>query len=251
MLFPDVPFLERFQLAERAGFRYVEYQFPYEHDATEVAWAAGNAGVEVVLHNLWAGDIERGDRGIACLPDRVTEFRDRLPLAVRYATASGCRKLNCLAGLCAGQQGFQASFETLVANVAYAARVLEGEGMQLMVEAVNTRSVPGFLVDSSALAMRVLSEAGAPNARLQFDVFHMQIMEGDLSRTIERLLPHIGHVQIADVPGRGEPGSGELGIDFLLSRLDDLGYEGFVGCEYNPAGTTVEGLAWARTYLEA
>jgi hydroxypyruvate isomerase len=246
MLFTERPFLERFAAAAAAGFRYVEYQFPYAWPAKAVAEAARRAGVQVVLHNLPAGDSSRGERGIACLPGREREFRDGLERAIDYATRVGCGRLNCLAGLAPVDRQH---FDVLVANVRYAARRLDEVGIELVIEAINTRSVPGFFLSRSAQAIDVLNAAGEANARLQYDLFHMQIMEGDLARTLERLLGRIGHVQIADVPDRHEPGTGEINFEFLLAHLDRLGYAGWVGCEYNPRGDTLEGLKWAKQHL--
>jgi hydroxypyruvate isomerase len=246
MLFTERPFLERFAAAAGAGFRYVEYQFPYAWPAGAVAEAARRAGVEVVLHNLPAGDMAAGDRGIACLPGREAEFRAGVEQAIEYASAAGCPRLNCLAGLAPVER---AHFDVLAANVRYAARRLSEVGVQLVIEPINTRTVPGFFLSGSAQAIDVLDAAGEGNAALQYDVFHMQIMEGDLAATLERLLARIGHVQIADVPARHEPGSGEINFPFLLAHLDAIGYSGWVGCEYNPLGDTLEGLKWARSYL--
>jgi hydroxypyruvate isomerase len=245
-LFPEVRFLDRFAAAARAGFRYVEYQFPYQWNPDEVARRARDAGVQVVLHNLPAGDFAKGDRGIACLPGRDQEFRDGVEQAIAYAKAVNCPRLNCLAGLAPADRPH---FALLVENVRYAARKLGAAGLSLTLEPINTRTVPGFFLSRSAQALDVLNAAGEGNAFLQYDFFHMQIMEGDLARTVERLLPRIGHIQLADVPDRHEPGTGEINFDFLLHRLDGLGYSGYVGCEYNPKGETLEGLKWAQPYL--
>jgi hydroxypyruvate isomerase len=245
-LFTEVEFLERFAAARAAGFRYVEYQFPYAWPAQEIARAARAAGVQAVLHNLPAGDMARGERGIACLPGREREFRDGVERAIEYATAVGCARLNCIAGLApAGRT----HFDVLVANVRHAARRLGEVGIELVIEPINTRSVPGFFLSRTLQAIDVLNAAGESNARLQYDVFHMQIMEGDVARTLERLLGRIGHIQIADVPERHEPGTGEINFDFLLRHLDRIGYSAWVGCEYNPRGDTVAGLTWAKPYL--
>ena len=246
LLFPDVDFLDRFQAAARAGFRYVEYQFPYAWPKEEVAARARAAGVEVVLHNLPAGDFAKGDRGIACLPGREQEFRDGVDKGIAYARAVNCPRLNCLAGLAPVDREH---FTVLVENVRFAARKLGAAGLSLTLEPINTRTVPGFFLSRSAQAIEVLDAAGEGNAFLQYDFFHMQIMEGNLAATIERLLARIGHIQLADVPERHEPGSGEINFDFLLRRLDALGYSGWVGCEYNPKGDTLEGLKWAQPYL--
>jgi hydroxypyruvate isomerase len=245
-LFVEHDFPERFAAARAAGFRYVEYQFPYAYAADELAAAARAAGVEVVLHNLPAGDFARGERGIACLPGREREFRDGVDRAIDYATRVGCARLNCIAGLAPVDRQH---FDVLVANVRYAARRLDEVGIELVIEPLNTRSVPGTFLSHSAQAIDVLNAAGEANARLQYDLFHMQIMEGDLARALERLLGRIGHVQIADVPDRHEPGTGEINFDFLLAHLDRIGYAGWVGCEYNPRGDTLEGLTWAKPHL--
>jgi len=246
MLFTELDFLDRFAAARAAGFRHVEYQFPYSLDADGIAAAARKAGVSVVLHNLPAGDMAKGERGIASLPGREAEFREGVERAIAYASAVRCPRLNCLAGLAPPDE---VHFATLVANVRYAARRLGEVGIQLMIEAINTRSVPGFFLTGSRQAIDVLNAAGEGNAFLQYDLFHMQIMEGDLACTIERLLPRIGHMQIADVPDRHEPGTGEINFEFLLAHLDRIGYSGWVGCEYNPRGDTLAGLTWAKPYL--
>jgi hydroxypyruvate isomerase len=247
LLFPQLDFLDRFAAAARAGFRGVEYQFPYAWPKDDVAERARAAGVEVALHNLPAGDATKGDRGIACLPERVSEFREGVERAIGYAKTAGCPRLNCLAGIApAGAR----QFDTLVENVRFAAAKLAASGMALMLEPINTRTVPGFFLTHTPQALEVLDAAGADNAFLQYDIFHMQIMEGDLARTIERLLPRIGHLQLADVPGRHEPGTGEINFGFLLQHIDRIGYGGWIGCEYNPLGDTSEGLAWAKPYLQ-
>jgi hydroxypyruvate isomerase len=246
-LFPEVQFLERFAAAAKAGFRHVEYQFPYAWPADELARRARDAGVEVVLHNLPAGDFARGDRGIACLPGREREFREGVEKAIAYAKAVNCPRLNCLAGIAPADREH---FAVLVENVRYAARKLGAAGLSLTLEPINTRTVPGFFLSRSAQALDVLNAAGEANAFVQYDFFHMQIMEGDLARTVERLLARIGHIQLADVPDRHEPGTGEINFGFLLRHLDALGYSGWVGCEYNPKGDTLEGLKWAQPYLK-
>ncbi len=250
LLFADRPFLDRFAAAARAGFRYVEYQFPYASGTpAQVAGAARGAGVEVVLHNLPAGDAAKGDRGIACLPGRRAEFREGVERAIEYAKAAGCPRMNCLAGVPVGGLSREAALETLVENVAHAAARLAAAGMDLMLEPINPRTVPGFLVNTSRDAVAVLDASGAKNAYVQYDLFHMQIVEGDLAKTIERLLPRIGHMQLADVPGRHEPGTGEVSFAWLLPEIDRLGYSGWIGCEYNPLRGTIEGLGWAKPWL--
>jgi hydroxypyruvate isomerase len=249
LLFPQIDFLDRFAAAARAGFRYVEYQLPYAWPAKSIAERVQAAGIEVVLHNVPAGDAAKGDRGIACLPERTNEFREGVDRAIEYAKLVRCTRLNCLSGIVPQDAARARHFDTLVGNVKYAAERLKAAGIRLMLEPVNTRTVPGFFLTGSGQAIEVLDAAGSDNAWLQYDIFHMQIMEGDLARTIERLLPRIGHMQLADVPDRHEPGTGEIHYEFLLRHMDRIGYAGWIGCEYNPKGDTVEGLAWAKPYL--
>jgi hydroxypyruvate isomerase len=250
LLFPQIAFMDRFEAAARAGFRYVEYQFPYGWgSAAEVGERAREAGVEVVLHNLPGGDAARGDRGIACQPARVAEFREGVERAIEYARAAGCPRLNALAGIAPVEAAPELLFETLVENLRFAAGKLRAAGLTLLTEPANRRTIPGFFLNTSRQAIEVIDAAGAPNLQLQYDIFHMQIVEGDLAKTIERLLPRIGHMQLADVPDRHEPGTGEINYDFLLKEIDRLGYRGWIGCEYVPKGDTLEGLKWARPYL--
>jgi len=249
MLFKEVGFLERFAAARKAGFRAVEYQYPYDFAPREVAAAAREAGVQVVLHNVPCGDAERGEHGTACLPGREARFREDIEQAVAYARAVGCDSLHCLAGVAPAGAGRAELHRTYVANVKYGAQRLRGEGLRLLIEPVSERTAANYFLNSSAQAVRVLDEVAADNAFLQYDAFHMQLLEGNLALTIERLLPRIGHMQIADAPGRNEPGSGEINFDFLLGHIDSLGYAGWIGCEYNPQGDTVEGLKWAKSYL--
>jgi hydroxypyruvate isomerase len=249
LLYPQHAFPERFAAAARAGFRGVEYQFPYAYPSELVAERARAAGVLVVLHNLPAGDAAAGDRGLACLPARVREFREGVERAIEYARVAGCPRLNCLAGVAPAGVAPELLFETLVENVRFAAGRLKAAGLALTLEPINTRTVPGFYLTNTRQALAVLDAVGADNAFLQYDLFHMQIMEGDLARTLERLLPRIGHLQLADVPDRHEPGTGEINYAFLLAHLDRIGYAGWIGCEYNPLGDTDEGLAWARPWL--
>jgi hydroxypyruvate isomerase len=246
MLFPQLDFLDRFAAARAAGFRAVEYQFPYDHDAKEVARRVRDARLEAVLHNLPLGGNPKVERGIACLPGREREFRDNVERGIEYAVAAGCPRLNCISGIAPADKEH---LDVLIGNLRYAARKLGAAGLQLMVEPVSTRTVPGFILNRSLPAIDVLNAVGEGTAFLQYDLYHMQIMEGDLAMTMERLLPRIGHMQIADVPARNEPGTGELNFDFLLRHIDSLGYSGWIGCEYNPRGDTVEGLKWARAYL--
>ena len=249
MLFAEVDFLERFAAAARAGFRAVEYQYPYQWKAEDIAARARDASVEVVLHNMPRGDAALGEHGTACLPGREARFREDLEIAIRYARAVACKRIHCMAGVMPPGADAARLHATYVSNLKYAARRLGEEDMQVLIEPLSSRTIAGCFLTGSAQAMRVLDEVGAGNALLQYDVFHMQIMEGNLCEAIERLAARIGHVQIADVPGRHEPGTGEINFAFVLNHIDAVGYAGWIGCEYNPKGDTVEGLKWARPYL--
>jgi len=251
LLFPDLPFAGRFAAAAKAGFRYVEYQFPYAFgSAKEIAGHARSAGVEVVLHNVPGGDAAKGDRGITCQPGRVNEFREGVERAIEYAKAAGCPRLNTLAGITPAGVPRGKVRETLVENLRFAAARCKAAGLALLTEPCNTRTIPGFFLNTSKDGIEAIDAAGAGNLLLQYDVFHMQIVEGDLARTIERLLPRIGHIQIADVPDRNEPGTGEINFPWLLQHIDRLGYKGWIGAEYIPKGDTVQGLSWAAPYLK-
>ena len=244
MLFCERPFAERFAAAARAGFAAVEVQFPYELPATQIADLLREYGLQLVLHNLPAGDWAAGERGIACHPDRVEEFRTGVAKAIDYATALGCPQLNCLAGIApAGVAGADVR-ATFVANLRYAAAELKRAGLKLLVEPINTFDIPGFTLSHTVQALGILDEVAADNAFLQYDVYHAQRMEGELGNTLACYLPRIAHIQIADNPGRHEPGSGEINFAWLFRHLDAIGYTGWVGCEYRPATTTEAGLDW-------
>lgn len=244
LLFTEYPLLERFEAAARAGFEAVELQFPYEFPPEQIAEARERVGLPLVLHNLPAGDWAAGERGIACHPERVDAFRAGLERAVVYAQALQCPRLNCLAGIVpAGVDPAQAR-ATFVDNLRHAAGVLGEAGLELLIEPINTFDIPGFFLNRSAQALAIIDAVGADNLRLQFDLYHAQRMEGELAGTLSRHLARIGHIQIADNPGRHEPGSGEIRYPFLFAHLDALGYTGWVGAEYVPAGGTEEGLGW-------
>jgi hydroxypyruvate isomerase len=219
LMFNEVPLPERFDAAARAGFDAVEIQFPYGFDAAMLADRATAAGVEVVLINMPPGNWDQGDRGIGCLPSRVSECRDGVRTSLAYARALNCRKINCLAGIAPSRGGEASLRETYVSNLRFAADALAVEGVDLLVEPQNTRSFPGVFLKNTAQALAIMDEVHAPNVRLQYDVFHMQIMEGDLARTIEANLARIAHIQVADVPDRHEPGTGEVNFPFLFSWI--------------------------------
>ncbi|QTP60211.1 hydroxypyruvate isomerase [Billgrantia antri] len=244
MLFTEEDFLDRFKAAAEAGFKGVEYLFPYDYPATEIKARLDEHGLTQVLHNLPAGDWGAGERGIACHPDRVEEFRAGVEKAIDYATALGCKQVNCLAGIQPQGVSLEQARRTLVENLRYAAEKLEAAGILLLAEPINTRDIPGFFLNRTEQALAIFDEVGSNNLKLQYDIYHMQIMEGDLAPTIEKHLEHIAHVQLADNPGRHEPGTGEINYPFLFAHLDRLGYDGWIGCEYKPATTTKEGLGW-------
>ncbi|TFH86053.1 hydroxypyruvate isomerase [Billgrantia azerbaijanica] len=244
MLFTEVDFLDRFEAAAKAGFKGVEYLFPYDFEATEIKRRLDDFGLTQVLFNLPAGDWSAGERGIACHPDRVEEFRAGVDRAIEYAKVLGNTQVNCLAGIQPEGVSDDQARQTLVENLRYAAGKLEAAGILLVAEPINTRDIPGFFLTRTEQALALFDEVGSGNLKLQYDIYHMQIMEGDLAPTIEKHLDRIAHVQLADNPGRHEPGTGEINYPFLFAHLDRLGYAGWIGCEYKPATTTEEGLGW-------
>lgn len=249
-MFNEVPFLERFDAAADNGFKAVEFMFPYEAEADEVAARAKARALQTVLFNCPAGDWAGGDRGLGALPDRIDECRAGVEKAIEYAKALSCSKLHFMAGAVPPEQRTEEHERVYIENAQFAADLVAKEGIELLVEAINTRvDVPNYFINSSAEAMRLIERIGRPNVKFQYDIYHMQVMEGDLARRIETLLPSIAHIQLADNPGRNEPGSGEIDYPWLLNHIDALGYSGWIGCEYKPQGKTVDGLAWAKPYL--
>jgi hydroxypyruvate isomerase len=244
MLFAEAPFLDRFALAAQAGFGAVECQFPYVAPAAEIRARLDDLGLRMVLHNLPAGDWAAGDRGIACQPQRVDEFRAGVPRAIAYAQALGVTQVNCLAGIAPPDEDAATLRRTLVENLRFAARTFAAEGLRLLVEPINTFDIPGFFVNRTPQAVALLDDVGEPDVAVQYDVYHAQRMEGELAATLAHYLPRIGHVQVADNPGRHEPGTGEIRFKFLFAELERLGYAGWIGCEYKPAGRTELGLDW-------
>lgn len=250
MLFTEAPMLERFERAARAGFRAVEMQFPYDTPAEQLQQALFRNKLALVLHNLPAGDWAAGERGIACLPDRVEEFRAGVDKALAYAAALGVPQLNCLAGIRPARMPAETAQRVLVDNLRHAAAKLKAQGLKLLVEPINTRDIPGFFVNGTRQALDLIAETGADNLFLQYDVYHMQRTEGELAGTLAAHLDRIAHIQIADNPGRHEPGTGEIRYDFLFSYLDRIGYRGWVGCEYHPATSTEAGLGWLDKWMD-
>ena len=249
MMFNEVDFMDRFGAAAESGFRGVEYLFPYDYDKDDLRATLDQHGLVQVLHNLPAGDWDAGERGIACHPDRVGEFQDGVGRAIKYAEALSCDQVNCLAGIAPTDVPTEILSKTFVSNLAFAAGELERAGITLLIEAINTRDIPGFYLQTTSQALGIVAEVGSENLKLQYDIYHMQIMEGDLTPTIEANLSMIQHMQLADNPGRNEPGTGEINYPFLFDAIDMMGYDGWIGCEYKPRTTTVEGLQWAAPYL--
>jgi hydroxypyruvate isomerase len=246
MLFTEHSFLDRFEPAAKAGFKAVEFLFPYAFDAGEIKRRLDANGLELVLHNLPAGNWDAGERGIACHPDRVAEFREGVEKAIGYAQVLGVRQLNCLVGKAPAGVADDVLRRTVVDNLRHAADALKKAGLRLLIEPINTFDIPGFYLNRTVQAAGLLAEVGADNAFIQYDIYHAQRMEGELAATIEKYLPRIGHVQLADNPGRNEPGSGEINYPFLFAHLDRIGYTGWIGCEYKPATTTEAGLGWRQ-----
>src|SRR5579872_227292 len=243
-LFNELPFLDRFAAARKAGFDGVEYMSPYEEPKAEIAVRLKDNGLTQVLFNLPVGDWGKGERGFAILPGREDEFKRGVAKAIDYAEALGCKQINCLAGLAPKDSDQSALRKTLVGNLSYAAGELGKAGVRLLIEPCNTRDMPGFFLNRTDQALDLIKEVGSDNLFVQYDIYHMQIMEGDLARTIETNLSRIAHLQLADNPGRNEPGTGEINYPFLFAHLDKIGYGGWIGCEYRPRTTTTDGLGW-------
>ena len=251
-LFNELPFLERFAAAKAAGFRAVEFHFPYTFDMNVLAEVVLTSEMEVVLFNLPAGSADewtQGGRGIACHPERIAEFEIGVDTAITYAQALGCNRLNCLSGVPPAGVSPARAEQTLIRNLGHAAARTQLAGIELMIEPLNTQDNPGFLIATSAQALSVIEAVGSDNLRLQYDVYHAQVMEGNVVSSLRRHLTRIGHVQIADNPGRHQPGTGELNFPFIFAALDELAYSGWVGCEYLPLGSSDESLNWLRTWL--
>ena len=251
MLYNEHDFIDRFAAAAADGFKAVEFLFLYPYRKELLVDKLKQHGLTQALHNMPAGDWAAGERGVACIPGREEEFRAGVISAIEYATALGCRRVNCLAGIPPEDVPAAEARRTLVANLKHAAPEFAKARIMLVVEAINTRDIPGFFLNRSAQTIEIMEEVGSDNLFLQYDFYHMQIMEGDLVPTFRRLKDRIGHVQIADNPGRNEPGTGEIHYPFIFAALDEAGYEGFVGCEYKPKGETSAGLGWFAPYRAA
>jgi hydroxypyruvate isomerase len=241
-MFNEVPFLDRFDAASKAGFKAVEFLFPYEHPAKEIAARLQGNGLTQALFNLPPGDWTKGERGLAGIPGREGEFEAAVKTALEYATALGCPRVHAMPGL----RHHGADRKTYVANLKKAAKMAAGSGIDVIIEPINTRDIPGFFLNTTAEARAVIYEVGEPNLGLQFDLYHRQIQEGDTARAIREFGHLARHYQIANPPDRGEPDDGEMNYRYLFRMIDESGFKGFVGCEYKPRNGTVEGLTWAE-----
>ena len=248
MLYNEVDFLDRFDAAAKSGFTGVEYLFPYAYPKEQLAERLQRNRLVQVLHNLPAGDWAKGERGIACHPDRVGEFEDGVAKAIDYARTLGCGQVNCLSGIAPSGVDPAKVRATFVANLRFAAEMLGAAGIKLLIEPINTFDIPGFFLSRSRQALDVMRDVGSSNLYLQYDIYHMQRMEGELANTIKAHLPQIAHLQLADNPGRNEPGTGEINYRFLFGFIDSIGYEGWIGCEYKPKGKTIDGLGWRAAH---
>lgn len=246
MMFNEVPFPQRFAAAARAGFKAVEFLFPYDHAPAEVAgWLKENELFNA-LFNMPPGDWAAGERGLASLPGREEQFRAGVATALEYAKAQGTPCLHAMAGLLPAAADRAAHRAVYVENLRHAARALAPHGLTLLIEPINSRDMPGYFLSTQAEAHAIREEVGEPNLKVQMDFYHVQIMEGDIAMTLKKYFAHIGHIQIASVPARNEPDDGEVNYRYLFRLLDELGYAGWVGCEYRPRGRTEDGLGWLK-----
>ena len=248
MLFNEVPFMERFDKAAAANFKAVEFLFPYAFPVADLKAKLDQNKLTLVLHNLPAGNWEAGERGIACLPDRVEEFRKGVANAVEYATALGVSQVNCLAGKMPEGLTHAVLRATFIDNLKYAATELKKANIKLLIEPINTFDIPGFFLSGTQQAIDIITEVGSDNLFLQYDIYHAQRMEGELANSIQKHLAKIAHIQLADNPGRNEPGTGEINYAYIFAMLDRIGYTGWIGCEYKPAATTEAGLGWYKPF---
>ena len=247
-LFPELPFLDRFEAAAKAGFAGVEFASPYEYTAAELRSRLNASGVQLVLINSPAGDRAKGERGFACLPGREGIFRDGVEQALDYATSLDCKLIHLMAGAPPADLPYETALALYAVNLAWAAERAQKAGVILTIEPLNPRDAPGYLLRTQEQGAAIVAAIGHDRVGLQFDIYHCQTAQGDVATRLEKLLPYVEHMQLADVPGRHEPGTGEIGWEYLFRRIDELGYSGWIGCEYAPLGDTVEGLAWRRRY---
>lgn len=246
MMFNEVPFPQRFAAAAKAGFAAVEFLFPYDYPPAEVARWLQEAGLKNALFNMPPGDWAAGERGVASLPGREEEFHAGVARAIEYARALGTPSIHAMAGLLPSGADRKRHREVFVANLRHAAKALAGEGLTLLIEPINSRDIPGYFLNTQAEAHAIREEVDQPNLKVQMDFYHAQIVEGDLSVTLRKHIAHVGHVQIASVPDRHEPDEGEIDYRYIFRLLDELGYPGWVGCEFRPRGRTEDGLGWLK-----
>ena len=244
MLFTEDSFLNRFALARIGGFKAVEFLFPYPYSKEEIKTNLDTYALKLVLHNLPAGDWDAGERGIACHPDRVEDFREGVAKAIEYATYLNVGQLNCLAGKAPAGVDSKLVHETFVSNLKYAAEQLKKANIKLLIEPINNFDIPGFYLSKTQQAIDIMDEVDSDNLYLQYDIYHAQRMEGEIANTIQKFLPRIAHIQLADNPGRNEPGTGEINYEYLFAYLDKIGYKGWIGCEYKPLKNTAASLEW-------
>lgn len=247
MMFNEVPFLQRFEAAAQAGFKAVEFLFPYEHPAEDIAAQLRTHRLQNVLFNMPPGNWAAGERGLACLPGREADFRAGVAQAIGYAGALGTLRLHVMAGLLPQGADTARHRAAYVGNLKHACAEAARHGITILIEPINTRDIPGYFLNTQADAHAVCAEVGAPNIKVQMDFYHLQIMEGDIAMKVRKYFPGIGHIQIAGVPERNEPDTGEVNYAYLFRLLDELGYDGWLGCEYRPARGTAEGLQWMRS----
>jgi hydroxypyruvate isomerase len=248
MMFNEVPFLDRFAAARAAGFEGVEFLFPYDFSPAELRGRLSGEGLTQVLFNMPPGDWSNGERGMASLPGRQAEFRESVKKALDYAAALDCRQVHCMAGLVPAGVSLTTAAAVYAANLAWATEQAKPAGVRVVIEPINHRDMPGYFLRTQAQGAAIIEAIGADRLGLQFDLYHVQITEGDITKRMEQFLPVIAHMQIADVPARNEPGTGEIGWRFVFRRMDELGYQGWVGCEYRPAGETLAGLGWREQF---
>jgi len=248
MMFNEVPFLDRFAAARAAGFQAVEFLFPYDFPAAELRKRLDDNGLTQALFNMPPGDWAKGERGLASLPGRQAEFRDAVKKALDYAGELNCKLVHCMAGIPDAAVPFATAAALYASNLAWAAEHASAAGVRLCIEPINHRDMPGYHLNTQAQGAAVVEALGPDRVGLQFDVYHCQTTEGDVTKRMEKYMPVIAHMQIADVPARNEPGTGEIGWEFVFRRMDELGYKGWVGCEYRPAGDTVAGLGWRKKF---
>ena len=248
MMFLEVPFLDRFEAASRAGFKAVEFLFPYDFPAAEIARRLADNGLSQVLFNAPPGDWTKGERGMAALPGRQGEFRDAINKALDYATTLSCPRLHVMAGLKPAGVPRDTLLSTYAANLAWAAEECAKATVKPVIEPINHRDIPGFFLNTTDEAAAIINAIGPERIGMQFDLYHCQITEGDIVKRVEKHLALIAHMQVADNPGRNEPGTGEVNWPFVFRKIDELGFRGWIGCEYRPAGETVAGLSWFQPY---